>query len=211
MPTESNRWSAPATRALRSVVAAASAAIRKLRSSLRGADASFASVGGSSVEIRPVEPGDREPLQQFVRSLAPESRRTRFFSPIRELPDAMLDTLTHPSPARESVLVAADDSAPRPRILALAQYTAASPGADCEVAVVVADAVQGQGLGARMMERLVEIARRAGFRRAVGDVLQGNRAMLTLARRTGFEVLRHPGDAQLARIVRRLDGHAGVA
>jgi len=197
--------------ALRAVSTAVLAAIRALRSWTGDAGATFTTAGGASVEIRPVAPGDREPLQQFVRSLAPESRRTRFFSPIRELPDALLDAMTHPVDARESVLVATDGNAVAPRIVAMAQYASSDTGPDCEVAVVVADEVQGQGLGARMMERLVAIARRAGFRRAIGDVLRNNRAMLTLARRSGFEIQRHPGDPDLTRIVRPLEGRAGVA
>jgi acetyltransferase len=171
----------------------------------------FAAVDGGTIEIRTVAPADREGVQAFVRALAPETRRRRFFSAVQELPKAMLDALVHPAPAREKVLVAAARDAAAPRFVGLAQYAAAEADGDCEIAVVVADDAQGQGLGARMVALLVEAARKAGFRRMVGDVLPGNRPMLTLARRAGFEVGTNPVDPDLTRIVRPLCGSAASA
>jgi acetyltransferase len=74
----------------------------------------------------------------------------------------------------------------------------------------VADDRQRRGLGYRLILRLIEDARSAGLRYAEGEVLRHNRAMLALARRAGFEVRRHPGDATLVKIALELQGDAAT-
>ncbi len=153
-----------------------------------------------AIVVRQSQPSDRGAIQQFVRGLAPESRRRRYFSPIRELSEAALDALTNPNPQRELVLVALADAWSRPRVVALAQYASAGMSEECEIAVVVADDTQGRGLGARMMSILLDAARLAGYLRAVGDVLRENGAMIALARRLGFRISINPEDADLLRV-----------
>jgi len=160
---------------------------------------------GRRVTVRPVTATDRDDIQAFVRSLEPETRRRSYFLAIRELSAPMLDAITRPDPAREKVLVAVTGDDAQPRMVALAQYAAADPEEDCEIALVLADDTQGQGLGTRMMARLLDAAKVGGFRRAVGDVLRNNRAMISLARRAGFEVAVNAEDPDLVRIVRPLD------
>lgn len=157
---------------------------------------------GRRVTVRPVAAPDRDDIQAFVRGLAPESRRRRYFTPIRELSAPMLESTVHPDPEREGVYVAIAECDARPRVIALAQFATAEATDDCEVALVVADDAQGQGLGARMLARLLDAAHARGFRRVVGDVLRDNRAMISLARRAGFEAWINTEDPDLVRIVR---------
>jgi MFS family permease len=176
---------------------------------LRLAATRFELADGRAVTIRAIVPADRDGVQALVRGLTAESRRRRFFSSIRELSDAMLQRLTHPDPAREQVLVAEVVAGHRRRIVGLAQLAPDGSGEACEVAFVVADDIQGQGLGTRMMAALVEAAYAAGFREVVGDVLRDNRAMLALARRAGF-AMRSSRDPLLTRIVRSLRDRSGA-
>lgn len=161
----------------------------------------FAMPDGRVIAIRAIVADDRDHVAAFVRELTPQSRRRRFFSAIRELSAAMLDRLTHPDPARERVLVAMTGAGPNQRIVAIAQVAPTDDGEGCEFALVVADDFQGQGLGMRMMDVLIDAARSAGYRQVVGEVLTDNRAMLALARRAGFEA-RSSEDPTLTRIVR---------
>jgi acetyltransferase len=73
-----------------------------------------------------------------------------------------------------------------------------------EIALVLADAWQGQGLGRRLLETLLEHAASEGIREAVGTVLATNVAMLRLVRSMGFTVNPEPGDATVRRISRQL-------
>ena len=73
------------------------------------------------------------------------------------------------------------------------------------IALVIADAWHGQGLGRRLLEFLLEHARDAGAREAEGVVLAINRPMLRLAASVGFSLKADPEDATIVRIRRRLD------
>jgi acetyltransferase len=164
-----------------------------------------------AIIVRQSRPSDRGAIQEFVRGLAPESRRRRYFSPIRELSEAALDALTNPIPRRELVLVALAGAWTRPRVVALAQYASAKTSEECEIAVAVADDMQGRGLGARMMSMLLDAASLAGYLRAVGDVLPENGAMIALARRLGFRISINPEDADLLRVELPLEERSPAA
>jgi acetyltransferase len=135
--------------------------------------------------IRPISAGDEEALQRFIRELSQASRYTRFMSALRELPGHMLDRFLHPAPGREAVLVA--DSA-KDGIVGLAQYVADESGEGCEVAVVISDEWQRQGLGMEMLDALMDVASENGVRHFHADVLADNHPMRALARKTGCEI-----------------------
>ena len=88
--------------------------------------------------------------------------------------------------------------------MGVARYVVDPTALRAEVAIVVGDAWQGQGLGRRLLATLLEHAQGAGVREAVGVVLATNRAMLQLARSMGFAVSAEPGDATVMRIRRIL-------
>ena len=62
------------------------------------------------------------------------------------------------------------------------------PDTPAEVALLVSDASSGQGLGKRLMESLLALAREQGLARLDGLVLCKNSAMLKLVRALGFSV-----------------------
>ena len=143
--------------------------------------------------IRPLSPKDAARVQQFVRALSTRTRAERSFSPIRELTPAQLARLTLPRGAHDLSLGAFSDG----RLLAVAECV------EGEFAVVVADDWQGSGLGQALMERLVVHAEGRGLPSLYGLVRAGNRAMLRLARRLGFDIARDE-DPALLRVQRGL-------
>ena len=68
------------------------------------------------------------------------------------------------------------------------------PGS-AEVAFVVVDQYQGQGIGAALMHHLAEIARGAGLKELIAQVLPDNAAMLKVFEKSGlpFDARREPG------------------
>ncbi|MGO1233350.1 MAG: GNAT family N-acetyltransferase, partial [Marinobacter sp.] len=58
----------------------------------------------------------------------------------------------------------------------------------CEFAVMVDDRMKGEGLGIRLMQKMIDYCRARGTMEMVGDVLPDNRPMLQLAEHLGFEV-----------------------
>jgi acetyltransferase len=153
------------------------------------------------VHVRPVAPTDAERIQALVRSLSLESRRARFFAPVRELSRTQLERMTELAfPGAVGIVAETVDA--RRDLLAIAQYAADGDGP--EFAVVVADAWQGRGVGRRLVAQLAALAGVAGFAVLRGFVLRSNAAMIGLARALGFSVSAD-GDPALYRLVKPLD------
>jgi acetyltransferase len=83
--------------------------------------------------------------------------------------------------------------------IAVARYVTNPDGKSCEFALVVADAWQGKGLGRRMMETIVEVARSRGLEVMIGHVLAANQPMLTLCAKLGFAISDHPDETAVRR------------
>ena len=161
---------------------------------------------GLSVRVRPVGPADAEAIQAFVRRLSDASRRLRFFAPIRELAPSVLARLTESAGRPGLVLLAEAHDGETCSMVALAQYAPGEDDGTCDLALVVADAWQGLGLGRALMEMLIQSACDARCERAVVDVLRDNEAMLALARAYDFAAAWSPLGSTVLRLVRDLPG-----
>lgn len=148
---------------------------------------------GAAISIREVGADDKAALLAAFDALSPESRYTRFFAPMPQLPDGALEHATHPDPRAEGALVAVVLG--EGTIVGGARYGAA-PGADtCEFAVTVADDWHRLGLASRLMTMLIDMARARGYHTMEGYVLSTNAGMRRLARRLGFVDQACPDDA----------------
>lgn len=159
---------------------------------------------GSTVHIRAITTLDRDREQAFVRKLSAESRYFRFMNSLRELDAHQLERFTHPDPAHEIVLVALADLTSDAEQLGVARCAWEERSSQAEFAIVVADAMQGKGLGSALMRELIERARRRGIARLEGLVLANNYRMLELMRTLGFRALAAPEDATVRRVIKDL-------
>lgn len=137
---------------------------------------------GALAELRAIRPEDAAGLQTLVAGLSPESRYNRFAATLKELPPALLARFALIDYEREMALVIVRDEL----IVGVARYTMNPDGRSAEFALLVADGYAGQGLGRRLMERLIAVAREQGLERLDGLVLRQNSAMLKLVRGLGF-------------------------
>jgi GNAT superfamily N-acetyltransferase len=85
-----------------------------------------------------------------------------------------------------------------------------APNGRSEIAVSVADAWQGRGLGTLLMQNLECRARMLGARHMFGEVLRTNTAMKGLASKAGFSVRSSFIDSRLVEIVKDLMPEAAV-
>jgi MFS family permease len=159
---------------------------------------------GRVVGVRPVRASDIAAIQAFVRGLSAGSRVRRFFSAIHELDARLLARFAAPDRTRDEVLLAFDGAGTGDEVVAIGQYAGDPAAKACEVAFVVADRWQGQGLGRLLMAKLLERAEQSGYERVQADVLADNRPMLTLARRFGFMSTEFAGGRAIVRVVRSL-------
>ena len=163
--------------------------------------------GGLKIFLRPIKPEDEPLLLEFLHSLSEKSRYYRFFSPIKTLPHRLLARFTQIDYDRDVALVAMDAEGERERIMAVCRLTRV-PGTDkAEVAVTVGDPWQGRGVGAKMLERCIAIAKERGIGFLYGIVMAENTNMLGLARKLGFSVTRDQDgyDYEIKRDLRSLE------
>jgi acetyltransferase len=145
--------------------------------------------GGDEVLLRPIQPDDAEMLQALVKGLTPESRYLRFASAITELPAPLLARLTLIDYDREMALVAVATAADgAERIVGVSRIITNPDQASCEFSLLVADDFAGRGLGSRLMESIIEVAREKGLAEIDGLVLAQNTGMLRLMKNLGFTV-----------------------
>jgi acetyltransferase len=145
---------------------------------------------GSDLLVRPIRPEDAEMERAFVEGLSPESRYYRFMYRVDKLSPMMLARFTQIDYDRELALVAiAAPDGPEPRIIGVARYVANPDGESCEFALTVADDLQHQGMGRRLMQQLMNAARDRGLEVMEGEVLAANRRMLRLCEGLGFRLV----------------------
>jgi RimJ/RimL family protein N-acetyltransferase len=135
--------------------------------------------GAGSAVLARLEPSDGEALRRLFYRLSPETIYRRFHSPIvrpdQAQPRRLLDIDHHD---REAVVAVVDGE-----IVGVARYFR-QPGSDAaELAVVVADAWQRQGLATRMLSALANFARAACIHRFTATVQPDNPPALALLRR----------------------------
>ncbi len=159
---------------------------------------------GADVTIRPIRPEDAEMTQAFVRGLSAETKYFRFMDAVRELSPAMLVRLTQIDYDREMALLAVTEQDGKEVELGVARYATNPDRTSCEFAVVVDDHWQHQGIGHKLMDVLMNIARAKGIREMDGEVLKSNRNMLKLCTGLGFRTETHPEDDTIKRVVRGL-------
>jgi len=152
--------------------------------------------------VRAIRAEGADKLQAAIRALSAESRYSRFFSGLRELPPQLLDRATHPDAKRELQLVAVAGSGAGEEIIGGARYGATTTDGDCEFGVAVVDQWHGRGLARLLLETLMRAARAHGFARMEGYILATNAAMLGLAKRLGFATIQSPEDPAVC-LVRR--------
>lgn len=159
---------------------------------------------GHDVLIRPIRPEDAELTQGFVRSLSEESRYFRFMDAVSELSPVALARLTQIDYTREMALLALTEIDGREVELGVARYAVNADGTSCEFALVVSDAWQKQGIGHKLMDVLMDVARGRGLRLMEGEVLKANRPMLKLVGSLGFRIEPHPEDEAVRQVSRAL-------
>ncbi|MCH8181251.1 MAG: bifunctional acetate--CoA ligase family protein/GNAT family N-acetyltransferase [Proteobacteria bacterium] len=159
--------------------------------------------GGGEYTVRPIHTDDAQMLQELVHGLSQESRYFRFVSSMTELPASMLARFTLIDYDREMALVAVcktrearpdGEIVEHERIIGVSRYVINPDQSSCEFSLVVADDFSGKGLGTRLMESIMDVARERGLTEIIGLVLTNNDGMLRLMRSLGFTVKAYPED-----------------
>ena len=138
---------------------------------------------GTPVEIRALRPEDEVGMLAALEQSSAESRRRRFFIPKQHFSDKERDFFLSVDFKHHVALVACMDDA---GIVGGGRYVVAESGS-AELAFMVIDAWQGHGIGGLLMRHLIVLAREAGLRQLVAEVLPENIAMRRVFDKFGFK------------------------
>ncbi len=139
---------------------------------------------GATVHVRPFAVSDADAVRAFLAAVSPESLFARFFGmiSIEHFDVASLDSI---DPTTRFTLLAEAGG----RVLAMATYVRRRHAPSvAEVGFLVADHLQGHGLGTRLFELLAEVAYANGVTRFSAQVLRANASMLQVFQDVGFPV-----------------------
>jgi GNAT superfamily N-acetyltransferase len=145
---------------------------------------------GSTLHIRPYVPADAAAVRAFLHGLSPETIFLRFFG--MASPESFdMSGLDSSQPANRYTMLADV----RGRVLALATYVRSETRRDeAEAAFVIADRLQGRGLGTRLLELLAGVARAEDIGVFTAHVLGQNARMREVFRESGFPIEVTPED-----------------
>jgi acetyltransferase len=153
---------------------------------------------GEAVAIRPIRPEDEPLLIKFHQALSERSVELRYFQPLKlskRVAHERLTRICFIDYDRELALVVErklkDDDAPQ--IIAIGRMSKLRWHNEAELAVLVDDRYQHQGMGTELYRRLIEAAREEKLDRVVCTILEENLDMIAICRKLGFQLQRDQG------------------
>ena len=131
---------------------------------------------GAEVVVRPIRPDDKTLLAEGMRHLSRQSVYQRFLAPKRALNPAELRYLTEID-FRDHVAFVAVRAEEPGVLVGVGRWVRSRHDREvAEIAFVVSDELQRQGLGTALAEALADAARERGVRRFVATMLPDNLA-----------------------------------
>jgi acetyltransferase len=141
---------------------------------------------GTEVLLRPIRPED-EPLErELLSSLSEETMRMRFFRMIREITHEMLVRFCNIDYDRDIAIVAEIKENEKRRIIGIGRIMREHDLKTGEIGVLVHDDFQGKGLGYKLMEIMIGIAKEKGIGELRGIALTENSRLLRMVREFDF-------------------------
>jgi acetyltransferase len=158
---------------------------------------------GTEVTIRPIRPEDEPAMVHFHETLSEQSVYYRYFHMMnleQRVRHERLTRICYIDYDREMALVAErrNPQSGEPEILAVARMTKIQWANEAEVAVIVNDRWQKQGLGRELLARLLIFGADEKLDRLTADMLPENRSVMRICEKLGF-TLRHSLEDEVVR------------
>lgn len=148
----------------------------------------FRLTSGREVLLRPIRPEDEAAHYTFLDKLAPQDIYYRFFGVISSrMSHKEMARLTQIDYDREMAFIATGkDEHGQPETLGVVRSLTDPDNTVAEYAIITRSDLKGQGLGRKLMQKMIDYCRRRGTREIIGQILPDNRPMISLARALGF-------------------------
>lgn len=143
---------------------------------------------GQEVLLRPIKPEDEPMWLEMFQSLSEESIRYRFFQMIKDTPHEVRVRYCNVDYDREIAIVAEIVENGKRKILGVSRLSIESDEKSGEMAFLVSDYWQGLGLGTKMVDYVLDIAKEKGIDNVTAIILQDNYRALSLTKKMGFNI-----------------------
>ena len=140
---------------------------------------------------RPIRPDDEPLVVEFHKTLSDQSVYLRYFyapSFDYRVSHERLARICFVDYDREMAIVVVNQEITPPVLLAAGRIIRLSNQQEAEFALTVSDHYQGTGLGTKLLDYLIRLAKKEGVLKLVADVLPENNGMLHLAKKFGFSL-----------------------
>jgi len=154
---------------------------------------------GWGVNIRSLRPDDKDDMLAAISRTGNQSLQRRFFIPKRSFSEREITFFMNIDFAKHVALVALADENGREVIIGSGRYIVSASGV-AEISFAVIDVYQGQGVATLLMHHLIILARTAGLKQIVAEVLPENAAMRKIFSKFGFHK-RSGGDPRIISLV----------
>ncbi|MCW4046834.1 MAG: GNAT family N-acetyltransferase [Candidatus Bathyarchaeota archaeon] len=143
---------------------------------------------GQEVLLRPIKPEDEPMWLEMFQSFSEESIRYRFFQMLKDTPHEVRVRYCNIDYDREIAIVAELTEEGRRKILGVARISIEPDGKSGELAFIIGDKWQGLGLGTKMVDYVLEIAREMRVETVYAIMLPDNARALSLTKKMGFQL-----------------------
>ncbi len=139
--------------------------------------------------MRPVKISDEPLLKEFIYSLSEDTMFKRFISRRKDMPHEMLqDLFVVIDYTKDMVILATIEREGKETVIGVGQYVINEGTRTADVALVVRDDYQSQGVGTEIVSYLAYLARRQGILGFTAEVLPDNIKVLRLVGKVGFDM-----------------------
>ena len=150
---------------------------------------------GLKVLLRPIRPEDEPKHHEFISKLSPEDIRFRFFGLLKSIPHSQMARLTQLDYDREMAFIATTKNEDgNTETLGVVRVATDPDNENAEFAIVVRSDLKEQGMGTKLLEKMIDYCRQRGSKAIIGQILNDNRPMLELAKDMGFTISPQTGE-----------------
>lgn len=143
---------------------------------------------GRTVLLRPIKPEDEPLWLEMFQQFSEESIRYRFFQILKDTPHETRIRYTNIDYDREIALVAELAEDGRKKILGVVRVGIEPDGKKGEIAFIIADPWQGFGLGTKLVDYAIEVAKDMKIENLYAIMLPDNARAIGLMRKMGFAI-----------------------
>ncbi len=143
---------------------------------------------GLNLFLRPVKISDEPLLKDLFYSLSEDSRYRRFVSARREMPHDFLQKFVVIDYTKQMAILAVIRREAKEEAIGVGRYALLEDMHIADIAFVVRDNFQNNGVGAELFSYLTYIAKKQGLLGFTALVLLENQTMLHLIRKMGFDI-----------------------